>query len=114
MEEEKIGPVVVSVGDGADVKSGYKTSEFVLAATSLTAGVVVLLATLGVIAQSDQENVSKAVTGVVVSLGAALTSGISVWKYIQSRTEIKATAMELRAGVEETPNAGYEGEAEGG
>lgn len=72
-----------------DVKPGWKTSEFWLA-TAKT--VLAFLLVTGVIKPVDGPTVEEHVTNGIVAVFALITAGVGVWKYIQSRSEVKSDA----------------------
>lgn len=74
-------------------KSGFVSSEFWL---TLATQAVALLVLLKVIAFSDQATVEAALKDGIVAIGALVAQAITLWKYIQSRTEQKVVAENVK------------------
>ena len=68
------------------VKSGWKTTEnwFVLAAQGLA-----FLTLVGVISSADVAELEPAVNATIDAVGALALSLGTIWKYIDSRTQVK-------------------------
>lgn len=69
------------------MKPGYQTTEFWLA---LVAQAVPLAVLFGVIPHADQPAVTSGLTEAVQNVAAVIGSAVMVWKYISSRTLVKA------------------------
>ena len=68
------------------VKSGYLTTEFWLAFAVQGVAIAVLF---GFIPHADQQGVQASLSEAIQNAAALVASAVSVWKYIQSRTEVK-------------------------
>ena len=71
------------------MKPGWQTSEFWLTAAMQIIG---LLVVVGVIAVGDKATVEGAVAEGIKAIFALATNALVLWKYIQSRGEVKVEA----------------------
>lgn len=68
------------------MKPGYLTTEFWL---TLSAQVIPLLVIFGLIPDSDKDSVGQFISSAIAQASAFIASAIAIWKYIQSRLEVK-------------------------
>lgn len=74
----------------SDEKPGWMTTEFWL---TLVAQAVALLVLFGVISVADKDSVTGTMGRAVENVFAVVASFVSIWKYIQSRTDVKQQAI---------------------
>jgi len=74
------------------MKPGIKTTEFWLA---LIAQLVPVLVIAGVLSPEEADTFNSAIVQVAAA-GVALASAVvPIWRYIESRTEVKKTALQF-------------------
>jgi hypothetical protein len=78
------------------VKPGIFTTEFFTTVGAVAVQGVIMFVMAGIIKESDQESVTKSVSGLIGSLGAFAGNAWAIYTYIRSRTEIKKQAMTVR------------------
>lgn len=70
------------------MKAGIKTTEFYLTVVFAIVGVLVAL---GVIEQEQAQTLNAAIQQAVIAVGALIAAVLPIWKYIDSRTKLKAS-----------------------
>ncbi len=70
------------------MKPGYMTTEFWL---TLLAQVVPILVLTGVVSSADAQGVTDSTTHAVEGIGSTAVAVAALWKYIQSRADLKKT-----------------------
>ncbi len=80
------------------MKPGLKTSEFLAVLISAVPGILTLLVMFGVIGDADVTTLQDAIVGGLTAVGALIANAIVIWKYIESRTRVKETA--IKSGME--------------
>ena len=76
----------------SEINPGWKSSEFWVTALTL---VGTILGTIFGVPKVESDNLIHAITSAVIAITALLASGVNVWKYISSRTALKAEAMKV-------------------
>lgn len=72
------------------MKSGWQSTEFWI---TLATQILPLLAMLGVIQPGDRATVEGAVVNAITAVGSFVAAAAVLWRYIASRTELKATEI---------------------
>ena len=72
-------------GNGA-LKPGWKTTEWFITVFS---SVIAFLVILGYVKKEDADTLNNSIGNIVVAVSALITQGLIIWRYIQSRTELK-------------------------
>lgn len=79
---------------------GKSTTEWIAYIATGAVSFISLLAAIGVIATSDQEEVTKMVTSLIGGVGVAVASVASLWRYIESRTKVKVEIIKAEQETE--------------
>lgn len=72
-----------------NVTPGYATTEFWAMIAAKVGGFVFVLVLLGFVPATDQDSLTKTVAALVLGVGAIVTNGLMVWRYIAARQAIK-------------------------
>lgn len=91
---------IPNVGPVDPVKPGFKSSEFVAVATMAATNFIALLVLLGYVAPAESQMLGQAIGSLIASAAALVTNGLVVWKYVQSRTEVKTAATNAQANLQ--------------
>lgn len=81
------------------VKPGWQTSEFVTVAVTVVTNIVAIFVVMGLIPANDQSGLTQALSAAISGMAAVITNGLLVWKYVQSRTEVKTTVANMQASL---------------
>ena len=81
-------------------RPGWQTSEFWSTVGSQLTSLTGLLVMLNIIGEDAKESISSAVVAVAIAVGALIQAVLPLWKFIQSRTEVKVAAAKAAASVE--------------
>ena len=72
------------------MKPGYLTTEFWLA---LAAQLITLLVLFGVVPETDKDTLQSVIATAIEHSAAVIANAVILWKYIQSRLEVKVTSL---------------------
>ena len=77
-----------------NVKPGYKTTEFIGVLVTAITSILTVLSALGVIGTDEANALKEPLASAVTAVGALIVNGVVLWKYIESRSIVKASALE--------------------
>lgn len=75
------------------LRSGFLTSEFWVSLAALAGKIVVLLVSLNYIGAAQQENITKAITDLLLAVGTLVALTQSTKSYVKNRTELKMASL---------------------
>lgn len=75
---------------------GYLTTEFWAMIGGVLINLITVLAAIGYVSATDANELTSALTTMFGALQALVVNGLVIWKYIQSRTTVKAEAVRMQ------------------
>lgn len=84
------------------VEPVWTSSRFWITISTSALSFIGFLVTVGIIHSDDQENVSKAISGMVGAVGALAANAFVVFQYIRSRTQQRIEAAKSAAAAKES------------
>jgi hypothetical protein len=81
------------------LKPGWKTSEFAAVVVTVVTNLIAILVVMGLVPVNDQSGLTQALSAIIGGAVAIISNGAIVWKYVQSRTQVKTAVAHLRANL---------------
>jgi hypothetical protein len=73
-----------------EVKPGIFTSEFWTTVSGLIVNVLVVMAAIGYVSQTDADKLTSSISAVIGALQILIVNGAVIWGYVKSRASVKA------------------------